>query len=75
VTELREVYRQLGEMSADLRNLREDVKAMADAIAARDQLLIQERAANRRALWALTVALLVALIGAFATVAAAGVLG
>lgn len=71
---------QLSELRSDVRLLTQsvsllhtDLQKIAVAIEARDVMITQERALNKRALWALTATLLVALIGAIATIIAAGI--
>ena len=62
-------------VASELRNLDSTVRAMADGLELRDRALLQERGQDRRAKWALVAALLVALLGAIATIVAAGLAG
>lgn len=72
---LEKVPELVAALGVDVRNLRQSFEAMSKALEDRDTVIIQERAANRRALWALTGALSVALITAVASVIAAGITG
>lgn len=72
--ELAKLTVQVTSVSEKVSGLRLEVQAMAAAIARRDEVMIQERGQNRRALWALVGVLLVALIGGIFTLMAAGVL-
>jgi hypothetical protein len=67
---LDEVPAKLGALVENVGNLRASVTAMAAAIEARDNVMIKERQANRRALWALTGTLGAALIAGIAGVLA-----
>lgn len=62
-------------LKESVARLHKDLENMAEALRERDAIITQERASNKRALWALTGTLLVALIGAAATIIAAGLVG